>query len=87
MIATTWVPFWAALGSALIAGPVMWWLNRFRRENSQQHGEGVSTITTMIMGLANEIRELRYRFDRHVEEEEHILRRVAELEGDSDRGV
>lgn len=87
MTATTWVPFWAALGSAVIAGPVMWWLNRFRRENSQQHGEGVSTITTMIMGLANDIRELRHRFDRHVADEEQILRRIGELENDSDQGV
>lgn len=75
--ATAWIAFAAVISAAVIGGPIMWWLNRFRKENSEQHGIGVG----LLMALIDEVKDLKHRFDEHIAEEHDLFTRVQHLSG------
>lgn len=47
---------------ALIGGPIMWFLNRFDRRNTQQHGENQKVLTR----IEGKIERLDKRVDDHI---------------------
>jgi hypothetical protein len=72
-----WLGFAAIVSAAVIGGPIMWLLNRWRQENSTQHGIGVS----LIMALIDEVKELKHRFDHHVAEEHDLFEQIRNING------
>lgn len=47
---------------ALIGGPIMWFLNRFDRRNTEQHGENQKVLTR----IEGKIERLDKRVDDHI---------------------
>lgn len=47
---------------ALIGGPIMWFLNRFDRRNTEQHGENQKVLTR----IESKVDHLDKRVDDHI---------------------
>ena len=52
---------------ALIGGPVMWFLTRFDRRNTEQHGENQKVLTR----IENKVDRLDTRIDNHIDWHTH----------------
>ena len=48
---------------ALIGGPIMWFLHRFDRRNTSQHGENLKVLTR----IEDKVERLDGRLDQHIE--------------------
>ncbi len=53
---------WVPVLVALIGGPVMWFLARFDRRNTEQHGENQKVLTR----IEGKIERLDQRVDDHI---------------------
>jgi hypothetical protein len=53
---------WVPILVALIGGPVMWFLTRFDRRNTEQHGENQKVLTR----IEGKIERLDQRVDDHI---------------------
>jgi uncharacterized membrane-anchored protein YhcB (DUF1043 family) len=53
---------WVPILVALIGGPVMWFLARFDRRNTEQHGENQKVLTR----IEGKIERLDQRVDDHI---------------------
>jgi hypothetical protein len=53
---------WVPILVALIGGPVMWFLTRFDRRNTEQHGENQKVLTR----IEKKIEHLDGRIDDHI---------------------
>lgn len=61
----------AAIAVAVITGPVMWFLHRFDRRNSQQHaqnGEVLDRIETKIDRHDHKLDRLDTKLDNHIQD-------------------
>lgn len=54
---------WVPVVVALIGGPIMWYLQRFDRRNTEQHGENQQVLTR----IENKVERLDTRLDSHIE--------------------
>lgn len=52
---------------ALIGGPVMWFLSRFDRRNTEQHGENQRVLTR----IEGKVDRLDTRLDGHIDWHSH----------------
>ena len=57
-----WVAF-ATILAAVIAGPTMWYLRRFDRRNTDQHGQNFEVLTAIQTG----VERIETRLDSHLE--------------------
>jgi len=62
-VETVWVP----VVVALIGGPVMWFLTRFDRRNTEQHGENQRVLNR----IENKVDRLDGRIDSHIDWHTH----------------
>lgn len=62
---------WAAIGAALISGPLMWFLHKLDRNNTEQHGKAVDLIES-VKDDVKEVRDMQVwmdlKLDRHIDE-------------------
>lgn len=63
---------WSAIIVALITGPIMWFLHRLEKRNTEQHGQAVN----LIKEVKKDVREVRdaqvwmdKKLDRHIEDD------------------
>jgi len=52
---------------ALIGGPVMWFLHRLDRRNTQQHGQSMKILTE----VRDDMKTVRRRLDKHIDWHAH----------------
>lgn len=55
---------------ALIGGPLMWFLHRFDRRNTEQHGQNMTVlkrIESQVDKVDTKVDRLDDRLDRHIE--------------------
>lgn len=60
-------PWWVPILVAVIGGPIMWFLARFDRRNTEQHGENQKVLTR----IEGKIERLDERVDSHMEWHAH----------------
>lgn len=60
-------PWWVPILVACIGGPVMWFLARFDRRNTEQHGENQKVLTR----IEGKIERLDNRVTDHIEWHAH----------------
>lgn len=58
---------WVPVVVALIGGPVMWFLTRFDRRNTEQHGENQRVLNR----IENKVDRLDGRIDSHIDWHTH----------------
>ena len=58
-----WVVVACAVGPALVGGPVMWFLSRFDKRNTQQHAGNMD----MLGRIEGKVDKLDERVDGHIE--------------------
>jgi len=58
-----WIGAFGVLGAALVGGPVMWFLARFDRNNTEQH----DTSFNKLNEISTKVDKLDSRFDDHIE--------------------
>lgn len=63
---------WAAIIVGLITGPLMWFLKRLDKRNTEQHGQAVSIIKEVKENV-KEVRDFQIwmdmKLDRHIEQD------------------
>ena len=52
---------------ALIGGPVMWFLSRFDKRNTEQHGQSIKLLTE----VRDDMKTVRRRLDKHIDWHAH----------------
>jgi hypothetical protein len=52
---------------ALIGGPVMWFLTRFDKRNTEQHGQSIKLLTE----VRDDMKTVRRRLDKHIDWHAH----------------
>ena len=52
---------------ALIGGPVMWFLSRFDKRNTEQHGQSIALLTE----VRDDMKTVRRRLDKHIDWHAH----------------
>ena len=55
-------PWWVPMLAAMIGGPIMWFLARFDRRNTEQHGENQKVLTR----IEGKVDRLDQRVDDHI---------------------
>lgn len=60
-------PWWVPILVAVIGGPIMWFLARFDRRNTEQHGENQKVLTR----IEGKIERLDERVDDHIQWHAH----------------
>lgn len=60
-------PWWVPILVAMIGGPIMWFLARFDRRNTEQHGENQKVLTR----IEGKIERLDERVTDHIEWHAH----------------
>jgi hypothetical protein len=58
-----WIGAFGVLGAALVGGPVMWFLARLDRNNTEQH----DTSFNKLNEISAKVDKLDSRFDDHIE--------------------
>lgn len=62
---------WAAIIVGLVTGPLMWFLKRLDRRNTEQHGQAVAAINEVSKNV-KEVKDLQVwmdlKLDRHIEQ-------------------
>lgn len=58
---------WVPVVVALIGGPVMWFLARFDKRNTEQHGENQKVLTR----IEKKVDHIDGRLDRHIDWHAH----------------
>lgn len=63
-------PWWVPLAVAGIGGPVMWFLHRFDRRNTEQHDRNMEVLTDMrrsVDRVGDRVDEVADRLTDHIE--------------------
>jgi len=63
-------PWWVPLAVAAIGGPVMWFLHRFDRRNTEQHDRNMDALTDVrrsVDRVGDRVDEVADRLTDHIE--------------------
>lgn len=54
--------WWVPISVAVIGGPIMWFLARFDRNNTKQHGDNMNVLTR----IESKVDKIDERVDNHI---------------------